>query len=167
MTGACVIGVGNPYRGDDGAGLAVARAVADLAPEGVRICELDGDVARLLDLWTDDDEVYVADMVRCGDPAGSVHWWDVRAHDVVAESLRGSSHHVSLAEVFALGRVLGRLPRTLVLVGVEGADYDAGCELSPAVSRGVDDAAHRILAAVGQAVRAAPHPPKLQRLRAR
>ena len=43
MTGVCVIGVGNPYRRDDAAGLAVARAVATAAPPGVRVRGHDGD----------------------------------------------------------------------------------------------------------------------------
>jgi Ni,Fe-hydrogenase maturation factor len=46
-----VIGIGNPDRGDDAAGLAVARNVRAAAPAGVAVIELDGDQLALLDAW--------------------------------------------------------------------------------------------------------------------
>jgi hydrogenase maturation protease len=45
------IGIGNPDRGDDAVGLAVARRVRDAAPGGVTVKELDGDQLTLLDEW--------------------------------------------------------------------------------------------------------------------
>lgn len=146
MTGVCVIGVGNPYRRDDAAGVAVARAVAAAAVPGVRVREPDGEPAGLLDLWAGADAAYVADMVRSAAPPGTVHWLDVSDRDVAVEQARGSSHHLSIGDAVALARVMARLPRRLVLVGVEGADFRAGCGLSPAVQAGVQQAAERVLA---------------------
>ena len=46
-----VVGVGNPLRGDDGAGLEVARQLRDRAGAGARVHEMEGEGIALLDLW--------------------------------------------------------------------------------------------------------------------
>ena len=148
LTDTCVIGVGNLYRGDDAAGLAVSGLVADAALPGVRVCEHDGEPAGLLDLWAGADRAYVVDMVRSGAEPGTVHWVDVTEHDLPFDGSGHSSHHLSISEAVALARVLGRLPARLVLVGVEGSTSAAGVGLTPKVADGVRDAAGRILAAV-------------------
>jgi hydrogenase maturation protease len=148
LSGICVIGVGNLYRGDDAAGLAVSGLVADAAVPDVRVYEHDGEPAGLLDLWAGADVAYVADMVRSGAEPGTVHWVDVTEHDLPFDASSHSSHHLSISEAVALARVLGRLPARLVLVGVEGASSAAGVGLTPKVADGVRDAAGRVLAAV-------------------
>src|SRR5436309_13334413 len=49
---AVVIGVGNDFRRDDGAGPAVIARLRDLAPPGVRLIVTDGEPARLVEAWT-------------------------------------------------------------------------------------------------------------------
>src|SRR5512135_998350 len=48
---ALVVGVGNPVRGDDGVGPAVAALVRAQARPDVEVAELHGDLTALLDLW--------------------------------------------------------------------------------------------------------------------
>jgi hydrogenase maturation protease len=148
MSKTCVIGVGNLYRSDDAAGLAVSAIVAAAEVPGVRVCEHDGEPAGLLDLWAGADRAYVADMVKSGADPGTVHWVDVTEKDLPSGLGSPSSHHLSIAEAVSLARVLGRLPTRLVIVGIEGVSVTAGVGLTPVVSRGVDAAAGRILAAV-------------------
>ena len=86
-----VIGVGNPFRRDDGVGWAVAGALEPevgpvVGPEvgPVEGTLLDGEPARLLDVWAGADHAIVVDAVRSGATPGAV--------GVVAESaVRGSS----------------------------------------------------------------------------
>ena len=47
----CVIGAGNELRGDDAAGLTVARRLHARCGDGVRVIESDGDGAALIDAW--------------------------------------------------------------------------------------------------------------------
>jgi hydrogenase maturation protease len=148
MTDIRVIGVGNPYRSDDAAGLAISRIVAEAAAPDVRVYEHDGEPARLLDLWAGADLTYVADMTRSGAEPGTVHWVNITEQNLPFDPGHRSSHHLSIAEAVAFGRVLSQLPTQLVLVGVEGATFTAGVGLTPAVARGVAAAARRILAAV-------------------
>jgi hydrogenase maturation protease len=127
-----VIGVGNPFRRDDGVGWAVARA---LEPKvgAVEVSLLDGEPARLLDAWADADLAIVVDAVRTGAAPGAVGVVDPGA----ARTGGGESHGLGIADAVALGERLGRLPARLTVVGVEGADYREGPGLSPAVEAAV------------------------------
>ena len=61
--------------------------------------------------------------------------------------LEGSSstHAIGVADAIELGRVLGRLPRRVVVYGVTGACFDAGRGLSGALLDVIDPLARRVL----------------------
>jgi hydrogenase maturation protease len=114
-----VIGLGNTARGDDAVGIEVARKVAEIAPSGIRVVETD-DPASLLEAWESSDRVVVVDAMFSNRPAGTAVAFDVRKTGLPAGSwAAGGTHAMGLATVVELGRVLGRLPRHLVVVGVE------------------------------------------------
>jgi hydrogenase maturation protease len=128
-----VIGIGNPDRGDDAAGLLVARRVREVTATGdVRVTELIGDQLGLLDAWTGARDVYVIDAVYSGGPVGAVYRFD-GAGSLDARFARRGTHTFGLADVVALGRALGRLPGHLAGYGIEGATFGIGTPLSPAV----------------------------------
>ena len=70
-----VIGIGNEFRRDDGAGPAVVSALRDLAPPpGVELMITDGEPARLIEAWTGARLAVVVDAVRAQPPRpGRVH----------------------------------------------------------------------------------------------
>jgi hydrogenase maturation protease len=125
-----VIGIGNPDRGDDAAGLAVARRVRDAAPRGVTVKELDGDQLRLLDAWDDAAEVYVVDAVCSGGPPGAAYRFDA-SRPLGARFRHRGTHTFSLAEAIELARALRRLPARLTGYGIEGTTFALGAGLSP------------------------------------
>lgn len=143
-----VIGVGNAWRGDDAAGLEVARRVG-----GVRHA---GDCTRLLDEWDADDDVLVIDAACSGAPAGTIHRFDAIRAALPAELLAASTHAFGVPDAVELARALGRLPRRLVVYGIEGERWRAGEGLSAAVSRAVDALAAELQIASGTIFRA-PH----------
>ncbi|HLY76900.1 MAG TPA: hydrogenase maturation protease [Thermoplasmata archaeon] len=131
--GPLVIGVGNEVRGDDAAGLQVARDLRPLVGDRVRIVESLGGVAELLDLWDGRGRVYLIDAVRSGGAAGK--WLRLRVGaEPLPSSLAGTSTHgLSIASAVALGQQLGRMPTHLVVYGIEAVRFDAGSPLSPEV----------------------------------
>lgn len=137
-----VIGVGNPYRRDDGVGISVATSVRALAGGGVEVVELDGEPARLLDAWSGADLAVIIDAVHTGAPPGTIH--RLEADATVAER-SASSHGLGLQHAVALGRAVGQLPARLVLVGVEGVEFGDGQGLSTAVAAAVEPAARLIV----------------------
>jgi hydrogenase maturation protease len=144
-----VIGVGNDFRRDDAAGLEVARRVRAAAPAGVQVVEHDGEPAGLLEVWDGADVAYVVDAVRGTDGPGAVHRVEVGSDPLLHREPRDSTHALSLGEAVALGRVLGRLPGRLVLVGVEGGDFAAGQGLGREVAAAVEAVADEIVREVG------------------
>lgn len=143
-----VIGVGNPYRGDDGAGIAVARRVAAAAPAGVTVVEATGEGAALMAAWETSASVVVVDAVRSGAAPGTVYRFDAARETLPARFFSYSTHAFSVAEAVELARVLGRLPSRLILYGVEGRRYEPGDGLTPEVERAAAEVAQRVLAEI-------------------
>ncbi len=139
-----IIGVGNPFRRDDAAGVAVARRLRGTLPAGGRILEREGDLASLLEAWGAADEVVIIDAMSSGATPGTIRRFDAQARRLPAGFARGSTHAFGVAEALDLARALGRLPARVVVYGIEGRDFAAGEGLSPEVAAAVDEVARRV-----------------------
>jgi hydrogenase maturation protease len=133
-----VVGVGNRWRRDDAVGLVVARSV-----DGI---EHEGDCARLLHLWDGDDDVVIVDAAAAAGAAGTVHRLDPRAQPLPASLLSSSTHAFGVADAIELARGLGRLPRSLRVYAIEGASFELGQGLSPAVEHAAGEVADELRA---------------------
>jgi hydrogenase maturation protease len=140
-----VIGIGNRFRRDDAAGLEVARRVRERVDGDVRVVELEGEPIDVLDVWTAADEVIVADAVAGAVEVGTVHLLDASEEPIPAPFRAKGTHTFSLADVVELARTIDRLPRSLVVYGIEGGDFSTGEGLSEPVARAVEDSAAQIL----------------------
>ena len=126
-----VIGLGNEWRSDDGVGPEIARRLGGTVLSGEPI----GVVEALEGL----DEVVLVDAVSSGAPAGTVHVFDASAEPLpVSVFGAASTHTLGLAEAVELARTLGRLPRRVLVYGIEGAGFDFGEGLSPEVEAAAD-----------------------------
>ena len=160
-----VIGIGNPFRRDDGAGLRAAALARAALPPGVACVESDGESSRLLDAWDGADTAILIDAVRSGAPPGTV----VRSepgHRPLPDSSAGrSTHDLGVGAAVALGRALSRIPARVVVYGIETERDDFGPGLTSAVARGASVAAERVVAEA-TTLAAAPTPVGAQRARA-
>lgn len=138
-----VIGVGNAWRRDDGAGPAVAERLA----ARLTTRTLPGEGAELLEAWREADRVVVVDAMRSGAPVGTVRRFDALAGPLPAQAFPHLSHHFGLPEAVEMARLLGRLPRELTVFGIEAGDLSFGRGLGPAVA----DAVSRLAAEIGGA----------------
>jgi hydrogenase maturation protease len=145
-----LIGIGNRYRSDDAAGLEAARRVADSAPDGVDVMELEGEPTSLLDAWDQAETVYVVDAMSSGGVPGTVYRFDARTGPPPAEFRHRGTHAFSIGDVVELARALDRLPRRLIAYGIEGAGFGAGVGLSTEAERGVRDAVRGLLSELRQ-----------------
>jgi len=143
-----VIGIGNPWRRDDAAGLAAARRLQEILPADVDVREEAGEPTALIDALDGADAVWLVDAVSSGVEAGTVHRVDASQRALPAELFAPSTHHFGLAEAIELARALGRLPRTAVAFGIEGSTFEAGDGLSPPVDAAVGEVAERVRAEV-------------------
>ncbi|MGZ6729474.1 MAG: hydrogenase maturation protease [Gaiellaceae bacterium] len=142
------MGIGNAWRNDDRAGLAVARLLEGALPEGVELLEREGEPTSLIDSWEGAEAVWLVDAVSSGAEPGTVHRHDASERELPATLFRTSTHHFGLAEAVELARALGRLPETTVVYGIEGANFQTGETLSPEV----EAAAARVADAVREEV---------------
>ena len=146
-----VIGLGNLERSDDGVGVVIARRLKTATASCVTVRESSGDLTTLLDVWRGYDEVLLVDAMHAGDTPGKVRWFDVSESNLPeATFAEHSTHTFGLYQAIAMARALGELPRTVLVVGVQGADFASGGVLSPEVRDAVDGIVSAILARIDQ-----------------
>ncbi len=141
-TAVLVIGIGNRWRRDDGVGPWVADRLRD---HGLTVLEHSGEGAGLIEAWDGAGPVIVVDATASGAPAGTCYRLDGIAETLPRHFFRYSSHLFGLAEAIATARTLGRLPRSLIIHGIEGADFGFGDTLSPVVAAAALTVVARIL----------------------
>jgi len=154
-----LIGIGNPYRRDDGVGPALIEALETAGLPGVRLVTADGEPAALIDAWQDADLAVVVDAVLTDAPQpGRVHrtvWSAGRppADRVLAPAGPGrgaaSTHGPGVPDAVRLAEVLGRCPGRLVVFAVEAADLGFGPGLSAAVAASLPQLTRAVRAEFG------------------
>jgi hydrogenase maturation protease len=122
--------LGHPDRGDDAVGPIVAER---LRAAGATVLDCDEEPTRLIDAWDGLELVVIVDAVRSGSAAGTVHRVEPGEGPLPRELGLASTHAFSIADTVELARALGRAPGRFVVVGVEGAAFDLGDPLTPAV----------------------------------
>jgi len=145
-----VIGIGNILLRDEGVGVRVAtelaRRVADERlelPPGTRIVDGGTLGLELLPMIQDASSVVLVDAVDLGRAPGSVA---VLRGDSIEGMLAGhvSPHQVGVADLVAAARLLGVLPESTALVGIQPASIEIGLELTIAVERALPEAVARV-----------------------
>jgi hydrogenase maturation protease len=144
MAARRIIGIGHLDRGDDALGRIAAVRLRQSAPANVEIVETDGEAGKLLDLFQDADTVIVIDACLSGAKPGTVRRIDAIATHMPRWLGSASSHAIGLAESVELARVLGQLPRRLIVYAVEAASFTLGAPLSDAVAVALDSLPARI-----------------------
>ncbi|MDQ4131357.1 MAG: hydrogenase maturation protease [Actinomycetota bacterium] len=137
-----VAGVGNPLRGDDGFGPAVADRLEGL-PEPVEVIETGiGGIALLQELMAGCEGLILVDAVDHGAAPGTVF---LITPEVGEAEHVADVHLANPDRVLTMAKALGALPERLLIVGCQPADVDELVQhLSPAVERAVSVAVARI-----------------------
>ncbi len=118
--------------------------VESLRALGVEAIAFDGDGAELMEAWQDHDSVFLIDATVSDAKAGAVLRFQAGEVEIPKGFFRYSSHLFGVAEAVETARHLGRLPKRLIIYGIEGAHFDLGAELSPEVKKAVQQTAARI-----------------------
>ena len=153
---ALVVGLGNPDRGDDAVGHTVARRVAALRLPGIQVLERE-DPTSLIDLWDGRDLAVVVDAVCSSKVPGTLVIMESGVggapltDDTWTRTGRGGTHAFGLAAAVELARALHRLPRRLVLIGIEAGGLDHGEPLSAPVGAAVEPAVEAVLGILSEA----------------
>lgn len=138
-----VVGVGNRDRGDDAAGPVVCDLLRAAGTPGIETVVLEGSVVDLPMHWGPDDDVVIVDAAAPDGEPGRTTDVDALTDRLIAPSTL-STHSVDVGAAVELARAMGRLPATLMIVGIEGGSFEFGDELGPEVRRAVGRVATRI-----------------------
>ncbi|WP_368744586.1 hydrogenase maturation protease [Desertibaculum subflavum] len=143
-----IIGLGNPDRGDDAVGRVVAQQLRGTLPADIEVAEERGDATALMARFADANAVFLIDASASGAPAGTIRRFDVTLAALPQGLFGLSTHGFGLAAAIELARALGQLPPQCVVYAVEGASFETGAPLSPAVAAAVTEAADRLRAEI-------------------
>lgn len=146
MSRVLIVGVGNDFRGDDAAGLLVAKLLQEANLPGVTLLEQGGEGTALIEAWQGYETVILIDAARSGAAPGTVHRFEVRDDPLPATlAARFSSHAFGVAGAVEMARALDRLPPRLVVYALEGKTFALGERLSPEVEEAGRELAGRLL----------------------
>jgi hydrogenase maturation protease len=146
-----VLGLGNRFRRDDAVGLVLADALRVGKLRGARVETAEDGGPLLWERWAPKDRVLLLDAAEDGETPGTLRVYDLMGSPPAVERARASSHGLGLVEAVALARALGRMPRSLALLTVTGADFLMGEGLSADVRRAVPAAEAAVTAVLMEA----------------
>ena len=138
-----IVGVGNPDRGDDGAGPAVIRHLKtrlqrEGAAEGVGLVENWGEATALVAALEGWRTAVLVDAAQSGAEPGTYRCFEASEGALPSGLAEVSSHGFGVAQAVELARALGTLPGRCVVYAIEGESFEAGAALSPAVARAAE-----------------------------
>lgn len=140
-----ILGIGNILLRDEGVGVRVVEALADVElPEGVEV--LDGGTAGadLVDAIADRERLIVIDALDADAEPGAIA--RLGADDLVPQEGESISlHQVGLVETLHMARQLGCAPRETIVLGIQPGEIAPGLELTPEVAAAVPRVVERIL----------------------
>jgi hydrogenase maturation protease len=143
-----IAGVGNVLLGDDGVGpyiINLLKARYSFGP-GVEVEDFGTPALDFIDNIVGREALIVIDSVANGGTPGTITLY--RKADIVriTPSVRMHPHSPALVESLLAADLYGSSPAEVLLVGITGESYKAGCELSVAVQSGLDSAIAAVLA---------------------
>jgi len=137
-----VVGVGNEYMGDDGAGCMVVNALSELNLHHLEVLDCGTDLFQLASVNRRYQTIVIVDSIAAGEPPGRIHWFAPR--HAVSFSMSGSVHQLSILEVLQLLPLMTDLLEGVefYIIGIEPGILEfqepLSSEVAAAVTRLVD-----------------------------
>lgn len=133
-----VVGCGNPYAGDDGAGLEIVRRLREKWDGSCELLDRPQAGLELLDCMQGADIILFVDAVSSGAQPGTLHLVPLPSPDLEARGLGAlSSHGWGLTEALSLMSALEWQTPRLFLLGVEIETLDPDKPRSEAIDAAI------------------------------
>lgn len=135
-----IVCIGNPYRGDDNAGLLVCQRLKSLLKTPTQIVELTGDLFLLQDLLREKRWAIIVDSLHNkGQPmCGKIHRFEGTDSIKSQSEYWISTHEIDLATVINLVGHEGKMPTEIIIYGIEGCEFSIGKRMSKPVLDAVE-----------------------------
>ncbi len=128
-----ILGLGNPLFTDEGLGVHLVHILTPYLPHGVECVDGGTDGLGLLAVIERASHLLIIDAVDAGEVPGMVFEFSGNAIPKLYRTMF-SRHQLGLQEVLALAEINQRLPKKMVLIGVQPYSLEWGCTLSPIVA---------------------------------
>ena len=136
----CVVGVGNADCGDDGIGSILIEQLSRLGIHGTRMIKTSGEASGLIEILSTTEKVILVDAIAAYSQEGAIHRFDASESPLPAELFANySTHSMGVNEAIEMARVLGDLPETTIVFGIEGINFEPGDPLSLEVSDNLEE----------------------------
>ena len=137
------VGIGNPFRGDDGVGHRIFELIRKKYPQFGSYLIQD-DFSPLLVIFEQYPLCIIFDAIQADAPPGTIVEKDLLNDSLQElEIFSTSSHHLSLAQMLELAREMDVLPEAVHLLGIVGKNFNLGDPMHPAVQAAMDVAIRR------------------------
>lgn len=129
-----IIGVGNADCGDDGIGPAIVDQLERDGNGHFRFIKTSGEPSGLIEVLSGTDSALLIDAIASHGHEGRIHRFDASSESLPAEYFTNySTHSMGVNEAIEMARVLGDLPETTIVYGMEASSFDPGASMSVAV----------------------------------
>jgi hydrogenase maturation protease len=137
-----VLGIGNILMSDEGVGVHAVNKMMEEYRFPPQVELIDGGTTGLhgiLPIVEDTDSLIVIDAVNGKGEAGSLYRYTLEDFRLTFPK-KLSAHDIGFVECMAVTEVNGRLPKSVVIVGIKPADMTTpGMELTPGIEAKLDD----------------------------
>lgn len=145
MAEVIVVGIGNPYRGDDAAGWAVIDALKDKVNNSVKLDKQRGDVAELLEIFGRYTKVFLVDAYLSSSAVGSWERINASKQTLPIENSQTSTHGLSVSQAIDLAKNLDMLPAKIIIYAIAGKHFKVSDSMSPIVAETIDQVVKELL----------------------
>jgi len=141
-----IIGIGNPLRGDDGAGHLLIDLLKKHLPgnsPGVILEKYGDNLLDMVSTFEKDQTIVLVDAAVSGKSPGKIDSYKLADNNLKTENIRFSTHSYNPLQIFNLARNLDCLPDNFYLYLVEGASFKHENALSAEVEKSVYELARK------------------------
>ena len=129
-----IMGIGNLLLKDEGIGVHAINALKreNELPENVELIDVGTSTLDALQMFDDLDKLIVIDAVKGGGKPGTIYKFkpgEICSVNRVATSL----HQLGFIEALSIAERLGKVPRDVIIIGIEPKEVSSGLELSPEI----------------------------------
>jgi hydrogenase maturation protease len=129
-----ILGLGNPLFQDEGLGIHVIHQLLnEEISDQVDLTDGGTDALALLGIVEEAEYLLIIDAVTSNSAPGTISRREGQEIPLFL-SVKMSPHQIGFQEVLTLARLRGRLPASMVLMGVQPQSLDWGTELTSTVS---------------------------------
>lgn len=141
MKKIAIIGVGNILLGDEGIGVHVVRELENARlPKNVEVYDCGVSGMKILNILEGFDKAIIIDAVKAGGKPGEIYRFALE--EALTGDIRMTSlHELDLITAIKIAKLTNayKLPKEVVVIGVEPKSLEESLELSPEVKKAIPE----------------------------